>query len=217
MSTFFESSFKNWIFFAVIAAGYVLLSLYFNEYILTDNIFFNSFGEQLAMERIEQIIDTQKRWRWLGYAFGPVLLALRMFAVCGCIYLRLFFDNKEISFKALMRIVLVAELVFLLETLIRTFYLAFFVEVNTLTDLQSFSLLSLSNLFTQAGIPAYIRYPLQTAGIFQAIYIIALAEGIRHFNKVPFVKALFLALSSYGIGLICWIVFVMFLILQYGS
>lgn len=217
MSSFFESSIKNWILFAFIAASYILLSLYFNEYILTDNIFYNSFGEQLAIERIEQIIDMQKRWRWLGYAFAPVILALRILAVCGCIYLRLFFDNKDISFKALMKTVLVAEFIFLLELLIRTFYITFFVEVNTLTDLQSFSLLSLSGLVTQANIPAYLRYPLQTASVFQLIYIIMLAEGVRHFNKVPFIKALFIALSAYGTGLICWIVFVMFLMLQYGS
>ncbi|HEY0611207.1 MAG TPA: hypothetical protein VGD35_16165, partial [Chitinophaga sp.] len=207
----------NWILFAFIAASYVLLSLYFNEYILTDNIFYNSFGEQLAIERIEQIINMQKRWRWLGYAFAPAILALRILAVCGCIYLRLFFDNKDMSFKALMKIVLVAEFVFLLELLVRTFYLSFFAEVNTLTDLQSFSLLSLSGLFPQAGIPAYLKYPLQTASVFQVAYIIMLAEGVRHFSKVPFMKALLIALSSYGIGLICWIVFVMFLILQYGS
>lgn len=217
MSTFFESGIKNRILFLLIAAAYVLLSLYFNEYILTDNVFYNSFGEQLAMERIEQIINMQKRWRWLGYAFAPALLVLRMLAVCGCIYLRLFFDNKDMPFRTLMKIVLVAELIFLLEALTRTFYLSFFVEVNTLADLQSFSLLSLANLFNQADIPAYLKYPLQTISVFQVLYIIVLATGVKHFNQMSFTKAILITLSSYGIALICWIVFVMFLMLQYGS
>ncbi len=37
----------------------------------------NFYSEQLAQKQLENLIENQKKWSWLGYAIIPLLVLLR--------------------------------------------------------------------------------------------------------------------------------------------
>ncbi len=55
------------------------------SFLFTENIIYNSYGEQLSYDRIEEIIDGQNRYAWVGYAILPFLSAVKFFLVACCL------------------------------------------------------------------------------------------------------------------------------------
>ena len=43
------------------------------SFLFTENVIYNSYGEQLSYDRIEEIIDGQNKYAWVGYAIVPLL------------------------------------------------------------------------------------------------------------------------------------------------
>ena len=39
-------------------------------------------GEQMAYERIEEMLAFQNKWQWIGYIFLPIFIAVKAFT-CG--------------------------------------------------------------------------------------------------------------------------------------
>jgi hypothetical protein len=86
----------------------------------------------------------------------------------------------------------------------------------TLEDLQYFMPGSLLNLFNPKEIEPWLVYPLQSINVLEVAFWFALAYELKEFFNEDFGKAFGTVMASYGSGLVIWIVFVVFLTLNFS-
>lgn len=188
------------------------LLLFANNWILfTDDIYYDALSSRLSFERVEEMINLNKKWNWMIYPVAPLFYLLKFFLVSICLFASLFLFRVEVGLKSLFKIVLLAEFIFLLPPLIKLFWFSF-INVNyTLDDLQFFSPLSAINLFDRTTLEPWLIYPLSLLNLFELGYIIALAYLMREAIESDFAQSLKLVLVSYGTGLFIWVLFITFL------
>ena len=80
-----------------------------------DKLIYSSLSEQLTTQQIEDFLNLQNKWQWLGYFFAPVMLLIKTTLITSVIYVgTFFFSKKEAQYKILWDIVIKAEFIFLL-------------------------------------------------------------------------------------------------------
>ena len=109
-----------------------------------------------------------------------------------------------------------AELLFLLPVLIKILWFLFVQTDYDLNDLTQFYPLSVLNFFDADAIPRYWLYPLQVLNLFEVAYCFLLAYGVADVTGFSFKRSFGLVMSSYGVGLVLWVVLVMFLSITYS-
>lgn len=182
-----------------------------NELLFTKKIYYQTFGEQVALERIDRYFEFRDQMGWLAYVFAPLMLILKAGYTAVCIDIGMLFTKHEITikFKKLFKIALLAELIFMVAAYAKTAWIVYVADVNTLQDIQKFYPLSLINFVND--MPDWMSYPLLTVNLFEVFYITAIAAGVASMMNQGFKNAFMLTLFSYGTGLLLWAVFVVFL------
>lgn len=202
---------NGWLLFAIITAFGLLLTFAGQYLLLSDELYFNAFAEQMTFEQIEKTIDQSHQWSWLGYALLPIFNLLKFTLVASCLSLGYYFAVDRWVFKSFFRVAVQAELVLLLPSLLKLLWFLFVRTDYSLQDLQFFYPLSLLNLFDAKAMSPYLLYPLQLANLFEVAYWFVLAYGVSQRIEIPMPKAFGVVAASYGSGLLVWVVFIMFL------
>jgi hypothetical protein len=208
---------NNWLLFASICFGTIILTFTTNNILITDEIYFDLLGDQLAYDRIINILETSKGWAWLGYVLMPLILSLKFFLSAGCILIGTLLTGYNISLSKLFRITMLSELIFFIPSIIKIFWFGFFSTEYSLQDLQYFAPFSLLSLVGQENIDKILIYPFQLVNIFEIGYWFSLAYGLTSITQTNIVKMLKLVAISYGTGLLLWVVFVIFLTLSISA
>lgn len=183
----------------------------YSEFLLDEDLYFQTYGERVALDRIKATLDLRRQVNWIAYAFIPLVLLIKISFTAFCLNVGTLAAQVKIGFIKLFRIALVAELIFILANLIRAFWIAYFSDIETLQEVQYFYPLSLINFFSPESIESWYAYPIITANLFEVAYILALALGIHWTTRKSYRQSLGLTLTSYGTGLLIWAVFVVFL------
>ncbi len=105
---------------------------------------------------------------------------------------------------------MLADFVFVAAGIAKLVILIFFKEVDTLDDLQ-FQPLSLMQLFDKGSVDALLVYPLSLLNVFEVLYWLALAWLLTGVVEKPMGSTFKTVATSYGPGLLVWVLFVMFL------
>ena len=195
------------------AAVYALMTFLNNHYIVNSSLYYNSLSAQLTAGQVTGIFETLKKWEWVSCLLSTLIVPLKALLVSACIYTAIVLGNDKISFATVFRIVLVAEFIPLLAALVRICWLLIY-PASTLQDIQYFYPLSLLSFFKAGSLPAYCLYVLQQMNVFEVLYWLALAFGLRQFVRRSFGESLRLVSVSYGLGLFVWIVIIVFVQLQ---
>jgi hypothetical protein len=203
--------------FVIICILYIAFALVGNYVLISDEIYFDQFGEQLAYERIVEMVETGKKWRWLGYAILPIFILFRCFLVASCLTIGTLISGISVSFKNLFRIAMLAELVLFGPSIIKIFWFGVFHVDYTLQDLQFFSPLSVLSLMDRESVEPWLIYPLQLLNVFELVYWLVLAYGLYDLTRERYSKMLGLVAASYGTGLLLWVVFVVFLTINLSA
>lgn len=206
---------KNLALFLVIiafASGIAFLS---NQFLVSDNLFYNSFAEQLTTDRIDALIDQTNRWAWLGYVFIPIIYLLKFSVIALILLTGFFIINKKVSFSLLFKAVMLAEIPFLLVPLIKLLWFMFIQTDYTFQDLQYFFPLSALQLFEVANLPTWQIYPLQLLNLFELVYWISLAYWLKRLLLISLTSGMEMVIASYGTSLLLWVVFITFLSLSF--
>jgi len=63
------------------------------HYLFLDNniIFYQTYGEQLTLSRIDRMLDFSRKLQGYGYAFMPLIILLRVFLTSTCLYIGVYF------------------------------------------------------------------------------------------------------------------------------
>lgn len=199
-------------FFVILCLLYAVNTFIFNELLITKQVYYQTFGEQIALQRIDEVFEFREHWKWIGYAIIPLMLLIKISFTAVCLNIGTMFAGYEISFKKLFQIALIAETIFLIGALSKSLWLLLFREVHVLQDVQYFYPMSLLTFVNDsASIERYLVYPLQTINLYEAAYWFALALGLHWALGKSFRSAFTLTAVSYGTGLLIWMIFIVFL------
>jgi len=178
--------------------------------LLTNQVYHNSYAEQLSYDRIEQILNLQAKWGWLSYSFLPLIYSIKFSLVACCLLVGSMFFDIKIKFSEAFKIALLAEIIFIAPMLIKVFWFLIIQKNYVLKDIQIFSPFSMLNIFEVKTIGLLWIYPLQTLNIFELLYILLLGFWTYKFAAKSYEKALNMVLASYLPALCIWLILIMF-------
>lgn len=184
------------------------------SFLITSDVFHNSYAEQLSYDRIEEMIDGQSKYAWVGYTIIPLISAIKFFLVACCLMVGSMFFDIKLKFSEAFKIALLADVVFIIPMLIKVFWFLVVQKEYILQDIQMFSPLSVINLFGAQNIGVLWFYPLQTLNLFELAYIFLLGYLVYQFAAKNYEKGLNMVIVSYIPGLVIWIILVMFVTLN---
>jgi hypothetical protein len=179
-----------------------------------NELLYKDLSEQLTLQQIEKILQTKTKWSWVGFAVLPLLLFLKITVIAWVLAIGGFFHDVELKHKHYFRTVLISEFVFLLPALLKIGWFYFFEMEYTLEEVQQFVPFSLMHLLGGEGVPDWGLYPMQIINVFEIVYWILLAFLINKYSQSE--KGMRVVLMGYGPALVIWIVFIMFLTLNYS-
>ena len=194
---------------------YILITWISNNIIITESFYFSSFGNVFSIKKIEEIILFNKKNEWVSYILLPLINVIKYTLVSIIIFIGVKLFEIELTYKKCFKITLLAELITLISSITRTLYLYIFPPINY-EYLQNFNPLGLSELLNNFTIPKYLVYPIQQLNLFEVGYWLLLAYGIKTLGNINYKKALKITSLSYGVGLVIWCIFIVFLQLQFS-
>ena len=87
----------------------------------------------------------------------------------------------------------------------------FFYHVKSFDDLANTFSFSLANLFDLKSLPVWLQYPLLTINLIELVFWLLLARGIQYLLNLDFSGSISFVGYTYGVGLLMWMLFVVFL------
>jgi hypothetical protein len=179
-----------------------------------DNLYFEFYGDQLAYERIVELIDQQKKWEWLGYVILPFIYLAKFFITSSFLLTGIFIAGYKVTFREIFKVVIQAEFVFLTPMLLKLIWFGFFFRDYTLEDLMGFAPLSLISLLDSSTIRQWFIPLLSSINLFEFAYWGLLSYGIYKLINRSYTSSFGLVAASYGSAWTIWQVFVIFLIIN---
>ncbi len=194
---------------------YLIITWTANNIIITETFYFVSFEKFMSIKRIEELIDFNKKSENLTYILLPIINTIRYIFNAILIFIGIKFYELEINFRNCIKIVLFAETIPLLSSITKTLYFYIYPPGN-FEVLQNFNPLGFSSFLKNDAIPKYLLYPIQQLNLFEVSYWLLFAYGIKCLGNINFKKALKITSLSYGVGLLIWCIFIVFLQLQFS-
>lgn len=205
---------SNPIIFIILSLSYILLS-YISSVILDLNgVMVRSLSEQLTAEQIEKVLSFKDQWQWISYISVPILLLIKISVIAVLIDVGCVFYNEKLPYKQLFRMALLGESIFLAVPIIKLCWFTFFQPDFTLEDIQYFYPLSALNITGYKGIAVWFIYPLQVLNLFEIAYWFFMAVQLNKAIGSTTGKGINIMASGYGVGLLLWVVCVMFFTLN---
>jgi hypothetical protein len=209
--------FKNWLFntnpwalFILSSLLYILLSFFMNKYIISGELYYNTYADQLSADRINRLINLKARREWIGYVSIPVILLCKILLITLSIEIGAIFRDYKVSFIKIFHVVIIAEAVIIIAQLIRNTFL-FFKDFNILDEIYNYYPLSVLNLINVKSLDKWLIYPLRVVNVFTVIYFIVLITGLSHILRKRPLGMLLFSVSTYGLCLLIWIMLIMFI------
>jgi hypothetical protein len=192
------------------------ISYFFQSEIVTNDLIVDFYSHQLSSAQIEKMLINQERFEWIGYLFIPIFYLIKILAITLCIYSGVLILNlSNLTFSKIFSAIVIADMLFLIPGVIKIFWFSFQPDY-TLEDLQYFMPGSLLNFFNPKEIEPWLVYPLQSINIWEVAFWFAMAYELKEYFENDFASSFGTVMSSYGSGLVIWIVFVVFLTLNFS-
>ena len=97
---------NGWTVFALICVTLLTMVHIQQKMILTDQVYFNTWSQQLAYDRVEALLEMKNKWLWIGYIITPLIVLLQVFFVASCLTTGALIGNIKGSFRFFFGIVL---------------------------------------------------------------------------------------------------------------
>ena len=209
ITSLYNQSKRKWLLFLVAATLFFVW--YQQFYVISDVLYYNSYGDHLSLETIDSIIGNAKKYSWLGYLSAPIIMFLRITFTSLCFYTAFFFKNIKSDFSECFNIALKADVSFAFLGVFNIFY-HLFVPVENLMDLAG-NPLSLIYYLDIESVPRYLLFPIGIINLFEFIYWGMLIVLINYQYKISISESFDFLLSSYGVGLLLMTLLVLLIIL----
>ena len=198
----------------MLCLAYLGIGIITQELLKTEILLAETLLEQFTRDQVIEVINYNRKWKWLTYVLLPILLLLKIALIAKIIDVGAFFIDRKVSYNKLFSAVLKAEFIFLLAPILKLGWFYFVKTDFDLVDLQSFYPLSLINITGYGNLESWFIYPLQAINLIEVTYWFLLAFQIKNLLEVDFGKSFSIVMSSYGVVLLIWIIAVMFFTLN---
>jgi len=204
---------RNRYLFIAIAGIYIINAVIIRFFYVEDIFFFNTYGGKFNSENVKEIIELDKNWGFIKFLFIPIILFFRISFVVICFYIGLFLLEIKVSIRELYKIVILAELTFLIFTLIRTI-LVFNHDFTSFDELESFAPFRFIPFAKLASYPDWVKIPMSVLNSIEVLYWLVLSFLLTKFMSWSFLKSILFVLKTYVVGLLIWILFLVFIVLM---
>lgn len=209
VATFFEEQ-NAWVVFILLCLGYATTAYIQDTMILTKEVYYNTLGEQLTIERIDAMLEDQAKWKFVGYLLIPFMVIFQTFLVALCLNCGTIMMNYKMRFPLLFMLVMRSSIVFLLWKLSFTFILLFS-KVQSIDDLTTVNKFALAGFVEKTNVPEWLMYPLSIINVFEVAFGLLLTFGMSRLLQKSFISSLGFVATTYGLGLLMWMIFIIFL------
>ncbi|MEA3318145.1 MAG: hypothetical protein U9R54_09325 [Bacteroidota bacterium] len=202
---------NNWIILLILAIIYVVsLNIEF-KFVFTDDFYFQSFKNQDS-DNIMNFMLKDREVNWINYLYIPVIIIIPTILISLCFFVGTIFNNIKISFVKIFSISLKSQIIFAINYLVSVILkCSGLIERNYNNINNNYDFQSARLFFRNEDVPYWLIYPLQCINITEIIYILFLSIGIQFILKIKYFNAIKFTALYYGIGLIFWIIFSVFL------
>lgn len=145
--------------------------------------------------------------KWI-YFYEALYIFIKSNFVSLMLYTALYLAGQQPGFLPVFQVVVLAEFVFLFAAVAKIICFPLCYPQGTLAEWHHFFPGSALSLLPAA--PADWSYALQTLNLFELLYCLLLAAGLRQVTALSFVRALLLVFASYLPGLLIWVASVTF-------
>jgi hypothetical protein len=189
----------------------LLLIVLSNKYILTQD-FYDRNGQPLAgIPELESI--AYRNIEKIIYVYAALYLLVKLCLITLVLFTGLYYFEIKVSFRDILRIVTLAEFIFLIPAIVKIWWFYYHIPDTSLERWENYYFLSAASLCD------YIKpvnlYPLQTFNAFEITYWFLLAAGIKRLVKIDFDSSLRVVLSAYLPALFLWVILVVFFTMMY--
>lgn len=202
---------KNIYLFLVIAGLYIINASIIRFFYVDDTFFFNSYGGKFDSEGANKIMELDKNWGFIKLLFIPITLFVKISFVVICIYIGIFLSEIKIAIRELFKIVTIAEITFLLFTLIRTI-LVFNHSFTSFEDLGNFAPFRIIPFANINSFPDWLKIPIGIINSIEILYWLVLSFLLAKLMDWSFIKSFLFIIKTYVLGLLIWILFIVFIV-----
>lgn len=196
---------------------YLLCHYIQTELILTDQIYINTWSEQLTVDRIKEVLAYQDQWKGIGYVIVLVFVLTKIFLTTICLNIGTFLLDYNIRFGQLWKVVVNATAVFAIGKLL---YIGNFatIDIHTIDDVVKADHFSLLGVIGYGNVSQWAVFALGSINLLELVYWILLSLGMMLLLKVKWIKSFSFVVMTYGIGLWIWLLAGTFLMINlYGG
>lgn len=166
------------------------------------------FNEALKSQLIDQFV----KYRWLSFIIAPLILFLRITIVGYCLFVGgILFDSwKSLNYRSCFNVALKADIILVSFSIVYTLLVVIFGYEKGLYLMNCFSLIAFFDMNTTEP---WLLAPLALFNLFELLYWIFLAKLLsKELNNKYFISLSFV-ISTYGVGFVLYILFVVFILL----
>ncbi|MCC5939142.1 MAG: hypothetical protein JJU34_17820 [Lunatimonas sp.] len=200
------------VFYAVViyAVNFYLIDL--------ESLIFRQILEQGDLDIPEHVLleglDQLKYWSKFSLLFSVLIFVVKAFLVAALLYSGLFFANYHHNqpLSRLFNVAVYAESILVIAVLIKIMVISSgdfsydaFMKYYPLSAISFFDYSTLHQIFV---------YPLQLVNAFELAYIVLLIYFLKEEVEIPFLRSSRIVVTSYGMGMFCWVILVMFFTLN---
>lgn len=191
--------------FLIIIIFYGLV-IFLTEFLILDwDYYYDHFIFRLDNEEeAEKIATKTKNFAPIKGAWLVVSPILYLLFTTFCLHTGLETTKVRLSFLQVLRVVLIASLVFIIPLLVKFFYFLYLTDFQ-LSDYNTYSFASLMFLYKNQVNHYALKIILQTFTLFEVLYWLILAQGIKILTKWDYDKSLYMVFISYVIPLLFWL------------
>lgn len=207
--------YRNVTIFLLLCIAYTILSYLANTYIINEQVIIKSYSESMPLTSVHNYLELRDEYSWFGYVLVPIVVILKVGFVTICLSIGYLLEiESDFRINEMIGIVLIAESIFVVYQSIYQINMYLNIESLTIENSQMYYPFSLLNLFEFEELETWLVYILRTANLFEVTFVVVLAYLISKEFKLDFIESLNITIPSYGIGLLCWVMFVTFVTLQ---
>lgn len=199
---------KSIFFICILLVSFILV--YFQqEYVYIPQIndqFISS--DKLRMFFLEQF----SKYRWLTFAFTPIILIVRILLVGGTLYLgSLVFDNiKKMNYVDFFNIALKGDIILILASIV---YSIVFLSLGYEDGVEIIKYLSFMAFGSVKELDSWLIIPLGMFNFFEIVYCLVLAKLYSSLTNSKYSVSLTFVMYTYGTFFFLYVLFTIFITL----
>lgn len=196
---------ESWQLYLSICIIAVIVSIAFQKFIMTQEVYYSLYGSQMEEYRIDDLIKFTEKFQVWGYIATPLLVWLRIAFVAFLIQLPFMLKYIEIPFNEVFRIAAFAFIVLLSADIVRFFYLYFLPPESITPESLTITPLALTNLLNKANYSDIAYSILSKINVFEFVWGYVVYRGLYKTGKIIKLDAMIVVLGVW-IGILVLVV-----------